>query len=437
MQYSHTTHRLIVRRIVTAAMAFAMLCPSFASAQTEPARLEFRPHCDTGNEVENVFGGPMPDSQHMIKVTDGRCAPYEVRDPTSLQTNVLKEGDVIDMDIVMHNPDRKPIKRFRAWIAYDPSTLKGEDIAISDDFPTPTPGETDFSESEGLIKLSGTARASQRDEELIVARVRMRVQAVRSSGTPLTFSPVTNAVDSTTGMFAEESGQETNILSPTLGYLFVRFDGAQNQSSSLSSAAPIQPLSASSAASFALSSSSSAFDTSLGSSSIAASSSSSVAAVAPASVFTMLQVQGLRVTTEGSSVFLAWDALPSTELVGYNVYYGTITGKYIQRRSVEKNATSLTLRALPVGTTYYFAVRGVNSRNQETEFSQEVGISVGNPATSTSPLIANTLPTQTPPTGGSVAGNTGSSSMLLLFFALSAVIGTTLAFRRQLSASRA
>lgn len=138
-------------------------------------------------------------------------------------------------------------------------------------------------------------------------------------------------------------------------------------------------------------------------------------------------------TTEGSSVFLAWDALPSTELVGYNIYYGTTTGKYIQRRGVEKDATSLTLRALPVGTTYYFAIRAVNDKNQETEFSQEVGVSVGNPSTSTAPLTANSLPTRTPSTNGSVAGETGVSTMLLPLLLISAVIGTFVAFRRQQS----
>ncbi len=143
-----------------------------------------------------------------------------------------------------------------------------------------------------------------------------------------------------------------------------------------------------------------------------------------------------RVTTEGSSVFLAWDKLPSADLVGYNLYYGTVSGQYLQKRSIDKNTTSMTIRALPEGVTYYFAIRGVDKDNRETDFSQEVGISVGNPATSTSPLSASAIERapNTPRTGGNVSGETGLASTAVLFLVLSAVIGTGLAFRRQLSA---
>lgn len=84
-----------------------------------------------------------------------------------------------------------------------------------------------------------------------------------------------------------------------------------------------------------------------------------------------------------------------------------------------------------MGTTYYFAVRGVNGRDQETEFSQEVGISVGNPRTSTAPLTANSIPSGTPGTNGTVAGETGLSSIILAFLLVSAITGTFLAYRRQ------
>ncbi len=160
---------------------------------------------------------------------------------------------------------------------------------------------------------------------------------------------------------------------------------------------------------------------------------SAPSSIATNSVFTMLQVQGARVTTEGSSVFLAWDTLPSSEIIGYNVYYGTTMGSYIQRRGVDKSATSITIRALPVATTYYFAVRGVNAAGKETDFSQEVAVSVGNPRTSTSPLNANSLPTNTPTTNGDISGQTGTSTVLIAFLLISALTGTMLAFRRQWS----
>jgi hypothetical protein len=200
-----------------------------------------------------------------------------------------------------------------------------------------------------------------------------------------------------------------------LGYLFIRIE---EEAAASSSAEPL--------------------DGDQESSSSATSVASADPEAAPVStVFAMLQTQGLSVTTEGSSVFLAWDTLPSTELVGYNIYYGTTSGRYIQRRGVDASASSLTLRALPIGTTYYFAIRGVNAAEQETEFSREVAVSVGMPETSTSPLVAGTLPATTPPSSGTIAGDTGNPNVLLILLLLSASIGTMLSFRRQFAVSHA
>ncbi len=245
----------------------------------------------------------------------------------------------------------------------------------------------------------------------------MTAKSTNAAVSPIIFYEVADSSESKTGIFETTGATESNIIRLNQAFLNVRFD-VQNASSSVSSQAVSSAASSAATAATAT-----------------ASSVSSAAAVSM--VFTMLQVQGVRVTTEGSSAFLAWDALPSNEIVGYNIYYGTMMGSYIQRRGVEKSATSITIRALPTGTTYYFAVRGVNGGGQETDFSQEVAVSIGNPGTSTSPLNANSIPTPTPGTGGDIAGDTGVSSVLLLLLLISAVTGTGLAFRRQLSAARA
>ena len=166
--------------------------------------------------------------------------------------------------------------------------------------------------------------------------------------------------------------------------------------------------------------------------------------------FSQQQVQGLQVSTEGTSVFLAWEKLPLPEIAGYNVYYGTVSGQYIQRRSVERDATSITLKSFPQGLTYYFAIRGVNASGQESDYSQEVAIKIGDPDTSTSPLTANIVrvpgqnpqnptggvpPAITPRTDGRVAGATGVADTIYLLVIASAAIGTVFAFRRQLIAS--
>jgi hypothetical protein len=104
------------------------------------------------------------------------------------------------------------------------------------------------------------------------------------------------------------------------------------------------------------------------------------------------------------------------------------------------------IRALPLDTTYYFAVRGVNLTNEESAFSKEVAVTVGNPRTSSSPLVGQIrgegLPPPTHPLArgtraptAPLPGETGIPSTIVLFLTLSAVIGTSFALRRQLIAN--
>jgi hypothetical protein len=414
---------------LTASLLVTLLMPLSAQASGN-ATMEFRPHCDGDEDLENVFGGPSPDVQGMTKLTEGTCRTFEVRDPTSLQTDRLKTGDTLDIDIMVNNPDHLDISRFRAWVAYDTTVLEGIDVAISPLFPVPTPGESGFVQEEGTIKLSGTATESVSKERFAVARVRFRVLKDNLEGTPLVFVEATGDIGAKTGAFSGQAPDEQNGLSTVNGSLFVRLINSAGGNSSVSSSAGTGNGTHDAAdSSSAMSMVSSAMTGGV--------SSVSSTAATGAKAFTLLQVQGVRVTTDGSSVFLAWDALPSSELAGYNVYYGTVSGRYIQRRTVDKAATSLTIRSLPVGTTYYFAVRAYNGAGEETVFSQEVGVSVGNPRTSTSPLNANSLPTKTPPTGGTVSGETGMTSVLLFAVLGCAAVGTFIAARRQLQLSSA
>ena len=99
----------------------------------------------------------------------------------------------------------------------------------------------------------------------------------------------------------------------------------------------------------------------------------------------------------------------------------------------------MALRALPLDTTYYVAVRAINKNDEESAFSQEVAVKVGDPSTSTAPLRGvtddgpagkNPLLKKMKPTD-TVPGKTGMESTLMIFLMISAVIGTFFALRRQ------
>lgn len=155
--------------------------------------------------------------------------------------------------------------------------------------------------------------------------------------------------------------------------------------------------------------------------------------------FSLLQVRNLRATTESGIAYLKWDDLRSSMLKAYNVYYGTTSGQYIQRKIVPSGTPSVTIRNLPEGTTYYFAIRGVDMNDEESAFGQEVGVEIGDPSSSTAPLVASFLtdaPGEHPLIGqgvGDLPGETGAASTLSLLLIVAAVIGTIFASRRQIA----
>lgn len=426
------------RIALSAAIVLASASPATASAQAGPdVTFELRPHCVESDHAaaDTEFGGEVPEIDGIMTLTQESslpCPEFAVRDPLSRQTGELKLGDTLDMDLVLHNPSGKPLTGFRAWIAYDSNVLEGVSLDLTDAFNLPTPGETDFSVADNYVKVAASSDDPVTDTKIVLARIVVKAKAAPAVGTTLSFYDASGKADAHTAAFA---GTE-NAAALTQGSLAVRFAAAAG-----SSAAPASSVPTSSAAPVAPASSVPALpDPTVSSSSSSVSvaqASSSAAPVAPAA-FSKLQVQSLRVTTEGSSVFLAWNPLPSTDLAGYNLYYGTISGKYLQRRAVDKESQTITIRALPVGQTYYFAVRAVNGAGEESDFSQEVAVTVGNPATSTSPLSGALIEGgpngNAPDTDGNVAGESGPGTWILALAAASAIAGTMLAFRRQWTA---
>ena len=444
MRSSHGFSRLAAHVTLGLLLLGQHVPPAVAAEDTT---FELRPHCIDGSEQENIFGGEVPDIEGVMIPTDGMaCSSYPIFDPQSRATDVLSVGDTLDMDLIVHNPSNQPIGRIRAWLQYDPSILRGESIELGDTLSVPTPGEQNFDEANGIAKIAASSTQPSSKNPIVVARIKMTVLATPSNVTPIRFD-VSGGADPHAGIYVKNGNQETNVLPSTVGHLVVKLDGAAPGGEDTTTENPTdQGL-------FPTDTTSSTGTTPLATSSVASqsfppaplfgmealptSAPSSAGSTTAPSTFTALQVQNLRATTEETSIYLAWDALPSSELVGYNVYYGTVSGRYIQRRAVNKGATTLTLRGLMPRTAYYIAVRGVNAKNEETQFSQEVGITVGEPSSSTNPLTATSIGPagKTPKTGGKVAGDSGPASVLTLFLIGSAVIGTFFAFRRQFTAT--
>jgi len=98
-----------------------------------------------------------------------------------------------------------------------------------------------------------------------------------------------------------------------------------------------------------------------------------------AMIFVVVLLQG---RVSASQVTLGWTASTDTNIVGYNIYYGTASGVYSTKISLG-NATTLTISNLLPGVTYYFNATAVDAAGDESGFSGETVYTVPAPATLT------------------------------------------------------
>jgi hypothetical protein len=85
-----------------------------------------------------------------------------------------------------------------------------------------------------------------------------------------------------------------------------------------------------------------------------------------------------------ASVTITWNPSISTNVVGYDVYYGTSSGLYTNIVAVS-NVTNATINGLISGTRYYFAGTAINSSGLQSPLSP--GISVVAVATVPAPAL--------------------------------------------------
>jgi hypothetical protein len=72
-----------------------------------------------------------------------------------------------------------------------------------------------------------------------------------------------------------------------------------------------------------------------------------------------------------ATVSLGWSPSSDTNVVGYNIYYGTSSGDYTSEVAIG-NVSVITVSNLTFGATYYFAATAVDSAGNESGFSNEI-----------------------------------------------------------------
>ena len=94
----------------------------------------------------------------------------------------------------------------------------------------------------------------------------------------------------------------------------------------------------------------------------------------------ILAVTQFQALGQGQSVVLVWNPSVDTNVVGYNIYYGTASGVYTNEQ-VFSNVSTVTLTGLTAGTTYYFVATATGADGVESAFSNETTYTVPLPAT--------------------------------------------------------
>lgn len=392
---SHMAHKLLATGIVLSVM-LSMTATAFALDPTE-TMLRLQPHC--------------------METDRTKCAQFDIADAKSLTTAPLSTGDLLDIDVVVLSPTPTKILAIRSWLTYDPAVLEVRDVQLLPALANPIPTENTADPQNKVIKIGGGTDNKLTVKEAAIARITMSVKS-DAANTEISFAQFKEDGTGLTGVLSNDQSVPSLLtIEPAKLSVVMKNAGTVSSISSSSSVASMN-------------------------SAMSSSESSITTGTSGESTFTKLQVQNTRVTSSDTSLFVGWDALKSSELVGYNVYYGTISGRYIQRRTLNKESASLTIRGLESGVQYFVSVRGINGSNEETAFSDEAAVVIGRPETSTAPLFdkQNGGPDGNPveTRGGQVVtGESGMGEMMLAFLILSAVIGTGFAARRNFFSSQA
>ena len=384
-----------------------LIIPQNAVAATPDAEIRLRPHCDSSI-----------------------CMDFPLYDAENYITYGLSQGEILNFDIVIKNPSGQPLQSVQSWLEYDPKILKGVDVRVSDSFPLIAPGEQTFSEGSGRVKIGASnVSGGVTESEIVFARVQFQVLKEVEETAHVKFHEFSLlGQEGKTKVLMVEEGRVVNILKTRPNDLRLYF-GEDPPPGTLPGTIPpgTQPPGTQPPGTRPPSTTPLGTDPGTG---------QNPQINDPG--FALLQPQGLRVMTEEDKVYLIWTALTDPRVIGYNIYYGTVPGRYIQRRTVSTATTGVTISKLPVGERYFFAVTAFNASGQDSEYSFEVAVTVGDPTSSTAPFTLTDGGGDSP-LGGSVIGSgtdhvPGGTGMPIaaLFGAIAASAGATFYIRRHI-----
>jgi hypothetical protein len=135
----------------------------------------------------------------------------------------------------------------------------------------------------------------------------------------------------------------------------------------------------------------------------------------------------LACSTTLSAQTLMWNANTESNLAGYRVQYGTVSGSPSTTIDVGR-VTSRTFTGLQAGTTYYFRVVAYNTAGQTSSPSAQISYTVPGTPPTTAPTLTSVSPASGPTAGGTTITLTGTNFVSGATVRVGGVAATNVAF---------
>lgn len=318
------------------------------------------------------------------------CPEFALRDDVYFYGEA-NQNDLIELDIVIHNPTQQNLSSTQTWLSYNTDHLEGVSIETYSDFDLVAPGEKEFDRENGraMIGVASTQGGTTKPE-IVVASITFKVITASKLNTQIEFYDHRLSELGHTNINVLEGGFPVNVLSEAPKPLQITLNGGRL-----------------------------------------------VGGPPPTTTFEPVEVPritlgrptGLKVDTGDGYAHLIWDFDNNSTLAGYNVYYSMTSGRYLHRKQLGL-IDEYYVTGLLNDETYFFAITAVDINGNETDYSDEVAITINHPETSTSPfaLGANVFADQL----GQGADTGPATTMIIILAVLSGLGGFLFTNRQQL-----
>ncbi len=396
-------------------LALGLLLPlqTFAAPFENDLHYAFLLHCETPSETTIPSESPDQNGQ-----TADECDPTipfdEQKDAYSLSQFALNE--TVEVDLYVKNPRQEMVTSIRAKLKYDPLSMSILELNTDEsDFPLGAPGENNIDEDNGTVSIGrALTGGSLSNDEFYIGTLRLMPFTQNAT---IEFLNYQNTELGDTGIyFTSGISSENRLMNPPKSLVFG--DGAPGQSNKPTptpdtggiggdiNASPTPPM-------------------------------------FPPEDDDFARPEGLRIQTDDvGNVRLVWPIAADPPVKGYYLYYGQKSGFYLRRRDVGRTNFAV-FPDLPVGEKYYFAITAYNDADNETDYSDEVFVTIGQPGSESHGFIGDPRDpeqdggdtTPAPGQGTNLDGvdqNAGTGPEHLLFFFLISMGAASLwyAFRR-------